>query len=151
MATTEKAIALTAELRDSLRRYFASVSDVQFDVDGNPFLTATQGTLAAGQQAALVKILPVPSIQVDGLGLAQRVYATHIVQVLLESSTTAHIALMLESNKLYVLEEAGARNCEMQLYLGANGAAVATSALIAGNLEQTWWGPSLKYRLMQNS
>jgi len=148
--TTQKAIDLAGEMRNSLQRYFTTVGDVTFDTDGNPFFTVTQGTLAAGQQAAVVKVTPVPSINVDGLGLAQKVYATHYIQVVLETSTIAHVALMTEQNKVWVYGETGARNCRFQLFLSANTVAVSTAA-ITGTPEATWDGPDLKFRLMINS
>lgn len=149
MATTQKAIDLVAELRNALQRYFATVSDVQFDTDGNPFVTCTQGSLSAGQQAALVKISPVASIQVDSLGIAQKVYATHLLQMVLEASTISHVPLMTGANLVPLLGEALGRECQAQLYLSSHTVAVSTAA-ITGTPEATWDGVSLKYRMMIN-
>lgn len=153
MATTQKAIDLVGELRNALQRYFSVVSDVQFDTDGNPFITCTQGTLASGQQAGLVKISPVPSIQVDSLGLSQKVYATHLLQIVLESTsstiTGAGVAVLDVANLVPFLGEDLGRECRNQLYLVANGTGVSTAG-ITGSPAATWDGVSLKYRLMIN-
>ena len=54
MATSAKALALAAELRDALLKRFATVSDVLFDSDGAPYVKVGAGT--AGSQSALCKI-----------------------------------------------------------------------------------------------
>lgn len=153
MATTQKAIDLVSELRNSFQRYFTTVSDVTFDTDGNPYVTVTQGTLVAGQQAGLVKISPVPSIQVDSLGLTQKVYATHQLQMVLESTnstiTATGLPLLDIANLLIFLGESVGRECRNQLYLVANGTAISTAG-ITGTPAATWDGVELKYRLMIN-
>lgn len=148
-ATSYKANVITAELKDRLARRFTTVSDVQFDTDGAPFLTCTQGTLAAGQQVALVKVIAEQPLGVDGLGLTPRAFSPHRMQVVLETSTIANVALMTEVNKLFLLGEVTHFGVKTEIYLRANASAVVIGDITSGNLKASW-DPDLKWRSMSS-
>lgn len=149
-ATSYKANVLAAELRENLSRRFTTVSDVLFDSDGAPYVNVSQGTMAAGQQAACIKVIAESPLGVDGLGLTPRSFGPHRVQIVLETSGTANVALMTEINKVYVYEEAGKTGAKVELYMSANGNAVGPEDITTGNLKGSW-DLSLKYRQMSNS
>jgi hypothetical protein len=149
MSNTYKSQALIAELRDALAKRFATVSPVQFDTDGNPFILVGAGT--AGSQSALVKLRgETVAGAVDGLGLTQRSYSPHIAQVVLETSTIANVALMTEANKLVLLGEVTKFGTRVDLYMSANTNAVGVEDIVPANLRATW-EQHLKWRLMSNS
>lgn len=146
-ATSAKANVLAAELKDRLARRFTTVSDVLFDTDGAPYLNVTQGTMAAGQQAAVVKVIAEQPLGVDGLGLTPRAFTPHRMQVVLETSTIANVALMTEVNKLYLFGEVTHFGVRTQLYMSANTNSVDPTDITAGNLKADW-DPDLKWRQM---
>lgn len=135
----------TAQLiTDKLKHLFSDARDAGFDTDGFPLLRVGDGT--AGSQSALVKVKDIPQIGKDSLGLAQETFTPEVIQVVLESSTIANVALMTEANKaqlLNVLIAVGASKCE--LYLSANTNTVGPEDIVSTNLVATLWG-DLKYR-----
>lgn len=149
-ATSAKANVLAAELRDRLKRRFTTVSDVQFDSDNAPYLTATQGTLAAGQQVALIKVIAEQPLGVDGLGLTPRAFTPHRMQIVLETSTIANVPLLTGANMLLLLGESTHFGTVTELYLRANASAVVIGDITAGNLKQTW-EPDQKWKGMSAS
>lgn len=148
-ATSAKANVLAAELKDRLARRFSLVSDVKFDSDGAPYVECSQGTMAAGQQAALVKVIAEQPLGVDGLGLTPRAFTPHRMQVVLETSSVANVALMTEANKLLLLGEVTHFGTKTELYLSANGNAVDPTDISSGNLKVSW-DPDLKWRSMSS-
>lgn len=148
-ATSYKANALAYELKDRLARRFTLVSDVLFDTDGAPYLNVSQGTMAAGQQAAVVKVIAEQPLGVDGLGLTPRAFTPHRMQVVLETSTIANVALMTEVNKLYLLGEVTHFGTKTEVYMSANANAVDPTDITSGNLKASW-DPDLKWRSMSS-
>lgn len=144
---TSKAISLAAELKAALAPHFTNVSDVQFDTDGCPYLTASQGTLVAGQQAALVKLIALQPLGVDGLGLTPRSFGPHTMQVVLEMSTITNVGLMTDANKMLLLENVGKFGTKIELYMSANTVAISLAA-ITGTPKGIFEGASLKYKTM---
>lgn len=148
-ATSYKANAIAYELKNRLEKRFSSVSNVLFDTDNAPYLNVSQGTMAAGQQAAVVKIIAEQPMGVDGLGLTPRAFTPHRIQVVLETSTIANVALMTEANKLLLLGEVTHFGTLVELYMSANTNAVDTTDITSGNLKLAW-DPDLKWRLMSS-
>jgi hypothetical protein len=148
MAQSYKSQALAAELRDALLKRFATVSAVLFDTDGSPYVIVGAGT--AGSQSALVKVSAEQPLGVDGLGLTPRAFSPHVMQVVLETSTIADVALMTEANKLALMGEVEKWGTKIQLYMSANTNAVGPEDITSGNLKATW-ELHLKWRAMSNS
>ena len=148
MAQSYKSQALAAELRDALLKRFATVSAILFDTDGSPYVIVGAGT--AGSQSALVKVSAEQPLGVDGLGLTPRAFSPHVMQVVLETSTIADVALMTEANKLALMGEVEKWGTKIQLYMSANTNAVGPEDITSGNLKATW-ELHLKWRQMSNS
>lgn len=106
------------------------------DSSGNP--TVSVGAMTAGSQSAFVRVLDQASIQVDSLGLPQRSFGPHVVQIVLETSTIATVALMTEANKLKLVGELLKHGAKVELYLTANLTAPSVAGIAAGNLIATW-------------
>jgi len=148
MAQSYKSQALAAELRDALAKRFATVSSVLFDTDGSPYVLVGAGT--AGSQSAIVKVSAEQPLGVDGLGLTPRAFTPHVMQVVLETSTIANVALMTEANKLALLGEVEKWGTKVELYMSANTNAVDPTDITSGN-KKAEWDLHLKWRSMSNS
>jgi len=148
MAQSYKSQALAAELRDALLKRFATVSAILFDTDGSPYLLVGAGT--AGSQSALVKVSAEQPLGVDGLGMTPRAFSPHVMQVVLETSTIANVALMTEANKLALMGEVEKWGTKIELYMSANTNAVGPEDIVSGNLKATW-EIALKWRSMSNA
>lgn len=135
--TTKKAFDFGRVLFDKLSLrygYLATPLTVvqSFDTTGNPVLSI--GTVSAGNQCLVIRVLPVASIGVDSLGLAQNSYTPHIVQICTELSATSGIDILTEANKLPALGECLRLGMRTELYQSANGVAPATAQMTSGNL-----------------
>lgn len=145
---SSKAISLASEIRDDLARRFTLVSGLLFDTDGLPYINVSQGTMAAGQQAAVVKVADIAPLGSNVIGQAAVSYGHPLqIQVVLETSTIANVALMLESNKVALLGAINLRGQRVQLYMSANTNAVDPADIILGNLKVTF-DPDQKYKTM---
>lgn len=143
-----KAISLASEIRDDLARRFSFVSGLLFDTDGLPYLQVSAGTMAAGQQAAIVKVADIANIGQNSIGQAQPSYGHPLqVQVVLETSTIADVALMTEANEAKLLVAVLLRGERLQVYMSANGNAVGPEDIVVGNLKATV-DPDQKYKTM---
>lgn len=129
MAATQKAVAIARQLAEDLglRTGLAAVAGV--DGSGNP--TIALGTQTAGSQAAFILIKQdySPALEIDGIGNTQRRYTPHIIQVVLETSTIANVALMTEKNKAMLWKEVQKFGTKCDLYLSANTVAVSSAAI----------------------
>jgi hypothetical protein len=143
-----KALSLAAELRDDLARRFTLVSNVLFDTDGQPYIQVSQGTMVAGQQAAVVKIAQIAPLGTDAIGLTARNYGHPLrIQAVVETSTIANVPLMTGANLLTLLADLALRGVRMELYMSANANAVGPEDILPANLRTTF-DPDLKYRTM---
>jgi hypothetical protein len=140
-----KSLSLASELRDALaRRTTLTVSGIGFDTDGGAWLRV--GTAGAGNQTAVIKCKEVAPVGSDIVGNAARGYAQHVMQVVLETSTVANVALLTEANKIAIMGEVFRRGTRVELYLSANTNATGLED-ITGTPAATW-EPDLQYRLM---
>ena len=144
-----KALSTAAELRDDLARRWTTVSAVQFDTDGLPYITCTQGTLVAGQQQMLIKVADIAPLGTNAIGQAQPSYGVPIqIQVVMEASATAGVALLTEANKILGLGPVNHRGERVQIWLSANGAAPTTTTLQTGTNLKATFDPDQKYKTM---
>jgi len=143
-----KALSVAAELQNDLSRRFATVSAVTFDTDGGALIRV--GTAGAGNQTALVKVVDIAPLGSDAIGLAARNYGNPLViQVVLETSSIANVALMTEANKVALLGAAFHRGSRVELYMSANGNATGPEDIVSGNLKATF-EPEQKYKTMSS-
>ena len=143
-----KTIAQCNEIRTDLARRFAVVSPTQFDVNAQPFFVI--GAATAGSQSAIVRVLDIPNLGVNGIGMAQASYGNPArVQLLVELSTVANVPLLTGVNQLALLSSVAFRGLQVELYATANTVPVTIGAIVAGNLVATW-DPDQKYKLMQS-
>jgi hypothetical protein len=139
-----KQVELALSLKDSLKGVFTVTEG--FDSSGLPTLLVGAGT--AGSQSAFIRVKAVDSIGTDSLGLTQRSFGPHVIQVVLETSTIANVALMTEVNKVALMAPVFGRGTRVELYMSANGNAVDVADIIVGNLKATWNGYSKEFGLM---
>lgn len=139
-----KQVELALSLSQSLKRRFTVVDG--FDASGLPTLLVGPGT--AGSQSAFLRVLPIPSIGTDSVGLTQRSFGPHSIQVVLETSTIANVALLTEINKLPLMAEVVGRGTRVELYMSANGNAVDVADITPANLKATWDGFNVEFGVM---
>ncbi len=90
MTTTYKAIALAAEIKDELAKRSSLLITEGFDSAQNP--TILLGAAAAKAAGCFIRVKADWSdntATVDGLGLTQRVFTPHIVQIAFEANAEA--------------------------------------------------------------
>lgn len=140
-----KSVELALSLSSSLaRRGFTVVNG--FDTNGLPTIALGAGT--AGTQSAFIRVEAIPSIGTDSVGLTQRAFGPHVIQMVIETSSVANVSLVTEANKLPILGEVLGRGTRVELYLSANGTAPAVAGIASGNLKQTWDGFNLEFGVM---
>ncbi len=143
MASTAKANSIARQLKEDLALRLSSLAIADgYDASGNPQVTL--GTLLAASESAYIRVIPESTIQVDGLGLTQRVYTPHIIQIVLEMFTTTNLTYMTAPKLMLLLGECLKHGTKVELYLSDNTDVVAVGEIIADNLVQTWshlWQP----------
>jgi hypothetical protein len=137
MAATQKAIALARQLAEniSLRTGLAVVSG--FDSSGNPIITVGPATI--GSQSAFIRVKQDydPALETDGIGNTQRRYTPHVIQLVLETSSVANVALMTTVNLTRLMRDLDDAGTKIEVYMSANGNAVDVSDITSTNLKAT--------------
>lgn len=143
MASNAKAESIARQLKEDLALRLSTLTVADgFDASGNPQVTV--GTLAAASESAYIRVIPETSLQVDSLGLSQRVYTPHKIQIVLESFTTANLTYMTAPKFMLLLGECLKHGTKVELYLSPNTEVVAVGEILAAQLVQTWnhlWQP----------
>lgn len=129
MTISHKAISAARQMKEdiALRTGLAVVDS--FDATGNPVLTI--GTATSTNQGATVRIKMVETPMVDGLGNSQRVFAPHIVQLIVEESASAGVAVFNAANMLRVVNDILKHGMRLDVYLAANGQAPTIAGAVA--------------------
>lgn len=144
--SASKAHSFAAELKDALtHRGFVMTSS--YDTDGSPLLRV--GTAGAGNQTALIKIKEIAPLGTNVIGQAAVGYCPLVAQLVLETSTIANVALLVESSKLALVGELGHRGAQVELYMSANTNATGPEDIVSGNLKATF-DPEPKYKTMMS-
>lgn len=149
MATTKYAYVLQRDVQEELSfRLSALALAAGTGSSGDPTLAVGAGT--AGTQSAFIRFVPEDTIQTNSVGGTQAVYCPHKIQVVLETSTIANVALMTEANKIQLMEALLKKGAKVELYMSANTNAVDEADITAGNLKASIY-PTLNFPLTSQS
>lgn len=123
--STYKSLVMAKKLKDIMTILLPSTWVITdgFDASGNPTLTMQQdSSWAAAEQKAFVRIkhVPVDANAKDGLGLSQREFTPHVVQVVVEASATATISVMQTKFLVPILGECLKLGSTLEVYHSAN-------------------------------
>lgn len=139
-ANKKKAVVISREYAEFLRRRLASTFVVTegYDASNNPQITVNDGTPIAGEQNVYIRILEMPVLGTNSVGIAADSYGPHIIQVATEATVaSAAVSLVTEANKSVVLAGALTTGARVEVYVGANATAPSVATIAAGNLVQT--------------
>lgn len=153
MATSTKALEMSADLADELRKRMASTLLITptFDSDLNPVLTISQdATPATGEKVIVIRTKPQEwDLALDTLGLANGKYAQHVIQICTEKNyeaTTDNVLDILGPAELLpCLLTVGKRGTRVEWYRSDNGTVPATGQMVASKLAAAYdfnqyWG-----------
>jgi hypothetical protein len=136
-----KAIELSAELADELRKRTTLLVTESADTDGNPVITVSaDSTPAAGEKVIVVRTAPITwGLAKDVLGLASTVYTPHVIQVCTEANyegtTDSVLDILGPAELLPVLITVGKRGTRVEWYQTTNGTVPSVAAMISTNLK----------------
>ncbi len=136
--TTHKALQLSAELADELRKRVKATLPYcveSTDSDGNPVITlSADATPAAGEKVIVIRTKPMDwPLAKDVLGLAAGKFTPHTVQICTEANyagatdSVADILTMVEL--MPVLLTVGSRGTKVESYVSTNGTVPSTTVL----------------------
>lgn len=142
MATTSKALELSAELADELHRRSPLLVITQSkDSNGDPVLTiSADSTPVAGEKVLVVRTKPIDwSLFQNSIGQAMQVYTPHVMQLCTEANyagTSDNVADILTPAELgLVLLMIGKRGSRVEWYVSANGTVPSTAEMTSSNLQ----------------
>ncbi|WNM70325.1 hypothetical protein [Myxococcus phage Mx1] len=135
MPATHKATVIARQLAEDFKIRSGLVVTTGLDADANPLIKV--GAQTAGSQSALIRLKQVESIQTDGIGLPQRVYTPHVIQVVLETSTIANVPLFTIANLSRLMLDVTKFSTKVEIYMSANGNSVGVEDIVAANLKVT--------------
>jgi hypothetical protein len=124
-----KADALTRVLKERLEFRLSSKSvALSSDANGNPILLISDGTAAVGEDNLLIRIAPMADdiARKDALGLSQRVYAPHTIDILEQKNATTTVTTT-HATLAQALCEIAKLGCDAKLWAQAD----ATNAVVA--------------------
>ncbi len=135
MAATKQALVTASITAEELRLRLPTLTITEGSgTSGDP--TITVGTPTAG--GAFVRIVAESTVQLNALGLAQQVYAPHIIQVCFEAdSTLTTVATMPTASIVQLMQALESKGMLVQVYMVADGGTPNEAALTAANLKQT--------------
>lgn len=141
--TTLKAQSIARQLNEDLGLRLSTLGTATgTDTNGEP--TILVGTGTAGTQSAFIRVMEQASILTDSLGLAQRVYTPHVIQVVVESSSTAGETLASLANLTLLLGDTLKHGTRVEVYMSANGTGPSVAGITANNLKVVYdhlWHP----------
>lgn len=146
MASFKSLAIRDALASDLLKRLPALAQTKGFD-SSLPTLLLGAGT--AGSQSAFLRIQPEATVYNNVVGNAQEVYSPHTIQVVVEASTIANVALLLGANLMQLLSACTKMGCKVELYMSANTNPVDVADIVSGNLKGTW-NNSVEFGIMGN-
>lgn len=113
------------------------------DSSGFPVVSVNDGTPATGENNVVIRIIEMPSIGFNSVGVAQDSYGPHIAQVVLEQAAgLTGVSLVAEVVKNRVFLELAQQHVRVEVYIRANGA-IPTVSDITGTptyvLSDLYW------------
>jgi hypothetical protein len=131
MSTQARELSTALKIKEKLSIVLAPLTVVQSSDANGVMLLVSDGTPAAGEQVAAIRLCKMPSDFTDSVGLTQKIYAPLICQVIEETSTIAATSLLTAANRSKldaILAQAGLRQ---ERYMTANATVPATSMFAA--------------------
>lgn len=141
MSTKKMEEVIARDLGEQLQLLLSTLTDASYtegtDSDGNP--TIAFGTQTAGSQNAFIRIKGEAIGGVDSLGLTQRVYQPHVIQVALEEASASGATILSLANVSQLLQLCQKAGAKVEVYLSANASIPSVNSITAANLEKTLW------------
>lgn len=136
---TAKAVGMMQKLKEQLGYRLPSTLTLtdSFDSSGNPVLTIGAAAWTTLAQFAVVRIQPVSLVFTDGLGNTQQGFATHFVDVCVESVTTANVSALSLSIAAPLIQSVEAEAGVTRWYLCNLATTPTVTQMTAGNLQVT--------------
>lgn len=126
---TYKSVAIAAEIKDELAKRLSSMLITE-GKDSNQNPTILIGAAATGATGAFIRVKADwddNTATVDGLGLAQRVYTPHIVQIAFEANFEGTTDNVLDTNywavMLPIVATCLSRGTKVEVWVETNGTA----------------------------
>ena len=106
------------------------------DASGNPVLTVAQDAAwNTGDQWAVLRLRPLPSIGTNVIGQAQQSFAPHDLSVIIEESAGADHSELEDKYKDLFMFEFSRLGCAVEVYFSANTVEPTVAGMTAGNLQ----------------
>lgn len=140
MSITYKSTVQARQLAEALQLRLGLAVAVDRDAAGNPVIKV--GTLATTTQSAYIKIKPDydPSPFENGIGMTQRVYTPHVIQLLIENggavTGVGDSIVLTVANYSKILFELSQIGMKVEVYEQAAGALV-DGGIAPANLKTT--------------
>lgn len=136
MSTTAKALALSAELADELRKRVSATLPFcveSSDSNSNPVITlSADATPAAGEKVIVIRTKALPyTLAKDVLGLAAGQYTPHIIEYCIEANPAggAGADILTQADLAPVVLAIGARGTRVDAYVATAGTVPSTTVL----------------------
>ncbi len=157
MATTKKALELSAELADELRKTcsdYASITESS-DASGNPLITlAADATPATTEDIVVLRVRPRTwELAKDVLGSSQTVYTPHVIDVACESSavdTTGLLDYVTLAHALKILAAVAKRGTRVEYWQEAIGTIPSVTTFDTASKMKTSVEPELYWPLLSS-
>ena len=146
MSTTAKAVGIRDQIAASLALRMPAIAGVKsFSAAsghiGDPLLTL--GTIGTGNQCAIVRVATLPSAFSDIIGHDQAVYATHVVQVVMEANAVSDDPALADTfirmtNWSKIWGSVVLAGVRVELYVAQTGTSSAEADMVAAQLATTF-------------
>lgn len=135
MSTTAKAQMTMIEIKDILTKRLPSTWTLTAGKDSldNPtLLVSADATPAAGEQVFFIRCKAIDTLAVDVLGLAQKVFTPHVLQIAMELSAVAGVPIATTANQIPVLGELFKRGMKVEVWHEANLTVPSVASVATG-------------------
>ena len=145
--TTTKAIATARELVDLFTKEvsasFTSIVETFEAVTGNPIITLSDGSPAAGEKTIVIRVSPIAWTATDILGNASQVYTPHKIDICTETNAAGTPNILTPTEFLPVLCEIAKRGMLVNWYQTPNltvpAVAQMTAAQLSASFQDLYW------------
>lgn len=146
-----KAVEIAAELADELKKRVTGLKLAESaDASGNPVITLSDGTPAAGEKVIVIRVGAIDwPLAKDVLGLTAMHFTPHTISICTEANfagTTDNIAdILTPAELLPVLAAVCKRGTRVEWYVSDNGTLPAVAQMVAAKLKASYeaelfWG-----------